>query len=70
MPIGRPITPVTLSEQERTSLQNWARRPKSAQALAQNSRRNPRQRSSLLSTDFKDRTLAALNGVAMRQCAA
>jgi len=33
MPIGRPIAPVSLSDQERTSLQNWARRPKSAQAL-------------------------------------
>lgn len=38
MPIGRPVTPVTLSEQERISLQNWARRPKSAQALAQRAR--------------------------------
>jgi hypothetical protein len=26
MPIGRPITTLTLSEQERTSLQDWARR--------------------------------------------
>jgi transposase len=38
MPIGRPIIPLTLSEQEHTSLQNWARRPKSAQALAQRAR--------------------------------
>ncbi|MCL5743209.1 MAG: helix-turn-helix domain-containing protein [Acidobacteria bacterium] len=35
MAIGRPITPITLSAEERTSLKNWARRPKSAQALAQ-----------------------------------
>src|SRR5512135_456135 len=38
MALGRPITPISLSEQERTSLQNWARRPKSAQALAQRAR--------------------------------
>ena len=41
MAIGRPITPVILSEQEHTSLQNWARRPKSAQALAQRARTIP-----------------------------
>ena len=38
MALGRPITPIMLSEQEQTSLQNWARRPKSAQALAQRAR--------------------------------
>jgi len=34
MAVGRPITPITLSAEERTSLENWARRPKTAQALA------------------------------------
>src|SRR5215469_8872952 len=34
MRIGRPIPELSLSEAERTTLQNWARRPKSAQALA------------------------------------
>lgn len=35
MAIGRPIMPISLNEEERTSLENWVRRPKSAQALAQ-----------------------------------
>jgi len=35
MAIGRPIAQISLSAEERTSLENWARRPKSAQALAQ-----------------------------------
>lgn len=34
MQTGRPIPPLSLSEAEREALQNWARRPKSAQALA------------------------------------
>lgn len=32
---GRPLHALTLSEQERAELERWARRPKSAQALAQ-----------------------------------
>jgi transposase len=35
MPMGRPLQALTLSEQERSELARWARRPKSAQALAQ-----------------------------------
>lgn len=38
MRTGRPIPPLELKEQERETLQNWARRPKSAQALAQRAR--------------------------------
>ncbi len=38
MPLGRPIPPLSLSREERQTLQNWARRPKSAQALAQRAR--------------------------------
>ncbi len=38
MRTGRPIAPLTLSSEERETLGNWARRPKSAQALAQRSR--------------------------------
>ena len=34
MQTGRPIPALSLSEAERETLQNWARRPKSAQALA------------------------------------
>ncbi len=34
MRIGRPIPPLALTEEESSTLQNWARRPKSAQALA------------------------------------
>lgn len=34
MRTGRPIPPLTLADTERESLQSWARRPKSAQALA------------------------------------
>ena len=33
MRIGRPAAKVELTEHEREALQNWARRPKSAQAL-------------------------------------
>ena len=32
---GRPVTAVVLTDEERDTLQRWARRPKSAQALAQ-----------------------------------
>ncbi len=35
---GRPTPPLTLSEQERETLQAWARRPKTAQALAHRAR--------------------------------
>ncbi len=38
MALGRPIPPLSLSREERETLQNWARRPKSAQALAQRAR--------------------------------
>lgn len=32
--VGRPMPPLTLSEEERETLQRWARRPKSPQSLA------------------------------------
>ena len=35
---GRPVTAVVLTDEERDTLQRWARRPKSAQALAQRCR--------------------------------
>ena len=35
---GRPIAPLNLLDEERETLERWARRPKSAQALAQRSR--------------------------------
>lgn len=38
MAIGRPLAPLTLTAEEREALQNWSRRPKTAQALAQRSR--------------------------------
>ena len=38
MPRGRPIPPLTLSPEERETLERWARRPTSAQALAQRAR--------------------------------
>ena len=38
MRTGRPIAPLSLTAEERESLGNWARRPKSAQALAQRAR--------------------------------
>jgi transposase len=38
MRMGRPIAPLSLAVEERETLQRWARRPKSAQALAQRSR--------------------------------
>ncbi len=38
MRTGRPIPELALSDAEREMLQNWARRPKSAQALAQRAR--------------------------------
>ena len=34
MRIGRPIPELVIAAEQRTALQNWARRPKSAQALA------------------------------------
>jgi len=36
--LGRPIPPLILSREERQTLENWARRPTSAQALAQRAR--------------------------------
>src|SRR4030088_1317139 len=38
MRTGRPIAPLSLGVEERETLERWARRPKSAQALAQRSR--------------------------------
>ena len=38
MRTGRPIAPLSLTVEEREMLERWARRPKSAQALAQRSR--------------------------------
>ena len=38
MRTGRPIKPLILSVEERETLQRWARRPKSAQRLAQRAR--------------------------------
>ena len=38
MRTGRPIAPLSLGVEERETLEGWARRPKSAQALAQRSR--------------------------------
>ncbi len=35
---GRPISPVVLSAEERETLQRWARRPTTAQAVAQRAR--------------------------------
>ena len=35
---GRPIAPLSLRVERRETLERWARRPKSAQALAQRSR--------------------------------
>ena len=38
MRTGRPIAPLSLANDEREALESWARRPKSAQALAQRAR--------------------------------
>jgi transposase len=38
MRMGRPMQPVTLTTEERDALERWARRPKTAQALAQRAR--------------------------------
>ncbi len=38
MPTGRPLKELTLSDDERLTLEQWARRPKSAQRLALRSR--------------------------------
>src|SRR6516162_4006383 len=38
MRTGRPIAPLSLAAEERERLEEWARRPKTAQALAQHSR--------------------------------
>jgi hypothetical protein len=34
MRTGRPIPPITVTDEQRSTLENWARRPKTAQALA------------------------------------
>src|SRR6266566_4616757 len=39
MAIGRPIPVLTLTDEERDALERWARRPTTAQALAQRARR-------------------------------
>jgi hypothetical protein len=38
MPIGRPIPPLLLTDEERETLERWMRRPTTAQALAQRAR--------------------------------
>ena len=38
MRLGRPTPPLTLTDDERERLRQWARRPKTAQALAQRAR--------------------------------
>jgi hypothetical protein len=38
MRIGRPIPPLTITDEERKALERWARRPTTAQALAQRAR--------------------------------
>jgi hypothetical protein len=38
MRTGRPLAELVLSEDQRGGLQNWARRPKTAQALASRAR--------------------------------
>ncbi|MDP3090359.1 MAG: IS630 family transposase, partial [Nitrospira sp.] len=38
MRTGRPTAPLTLTTTERETLQQWTRRPKPAQALAQRAR--------------------------------
>lgn len=38
MPKGRPVPPVTLTDEERLTLERWLRRPKTAQALAMRAR--------------------------------
>ena len=38
MRLGRPLAPLTLTMTERTTLQQWTRRPRTAQALAQRAR--------------------------------
>ena len=38
MAIGRPIPMLTLTDEERDTLERWARRPTTAQALAQRAR--------------------------------
>jgi hypothetical protein len=34
MPAGRPLTPITLTDDERVKLTTWARRPTTAQRIA------------------------------------
>src|SRR5580658_6580961 len=50
---GRPIAPVTISIAQREELENWSRRPKTAQALAM------RARVVLLAADGNNNTLTS-----------
>jgi hypothetical protein len=34
MRTGRPLSPLSVSQEQRATLENWARRPKTGQALA------------------------------------
>jgi hypothetical protein len=34
MPAGRPLTPITLTDDERSTLSTWSRRPTTAQRIA------------------------------------
>jgi transposase len=54
MRTGRPIPKLLLSDDERETLQNWARRPKSAQALALRSRMILRCAEGLTNTEVAD----------------
>lgn len=54
MRTGRPIPELILSEAERETLQNWARRPKSAQALALRARMILRCAEGLTNTQVAD----------------
>jgi transposase len=54
MRTGRPLPELILSESERETLQNWARRPKSAQALAQRARMILRCAEGLTNTEVAD----------------
>ena len=44
MRTGRPIPPLTLTADERGTLERWARRPTTAQALAEPARVIPQRR--------------------------
>src|ERR1700730_3507639 len=55
MRTGRPIAPLSLRVEERETLEGWARRPKSAQALAQRARIVLECASSSSNTAFADK---------------